>query len=402
MARLFNGEVVLVQGGMNIVGGVQHIRDAILAEVQGVAGPEVAEALRAAGLVNLHKVLTAKQLNTLHGRVTPIMVERSPAVTEALTRTLFGRRKFWINRNVALRFLTPNTMMKDNYELLKRKTGKLVQHGPHHDYWQGVALNALNLWIAIERVDRGNAMIINAERWGDILPRDGEHVSHDQKLGVPIVTACDAGDIILFHSQHLHGGILNRTDETRIVISTRVAMSAPMHPRLGGGTVYVPAFIVRGGSKRLAAAFALLERLRPINLLRRIEMHIVRRRGKGRPGDENLRVRLFDGVLKRHWFPRIADHGIAPDATDEPPPRTALDGQIIAIGKNRIRVTSQGRTFELSRRCTHQGGDMACGYLREGKIHCPLHDQPFDLETGQAEGPGAGLAPLKVHETADV
>ncbi len=51
MARLFNGEVVLVQGGMNIVGGVQPIRDAILAEVQEVAGPEAAQTLRAAGLV---------------------------------------------------------------------------------------------------------------------------------------------------------------------------------------------------------------------------------------------------------------------------------------------------------------------------------------------------------------
>ena len=86
MARLFNGEVVLVQGGMNIVGGVQPIRDAILAEVQEVAGPEAAQTLRAAGLVNLHKVLSAKQLNTLHGRVTPIMVERSRAITEALAR----------------------------------------------------------------------------------------------------------------------------------------------------------------------------------------------------------------------------------------------------------------------------------------------------------------------------
>jgi nitrite reductase/ring-hydroxylating ferredoxin subunit len=45
---------------------------------------------------------------------------------------------------------------------------------------------------------------------------------------------------------------------------------------------------------------------------------------------------------------------------------------------------SEEEVVALSRRCPHQGGDLATGFVEDGKIVCPWHNIPFDARTGES------------------
>ena len=42
-----------------------------------------------------------------------------------------------------------------------------------------------------------------------------------------------------------------------------------------------------------------------------------------------------------------------------------------------------GEVFALDDACPHRGGSLACGEVRGGVVHCPVHAWPFDLRTGR-------------------
>ena len=377
--RLLRGEVLLVRGGAGA--GLSELLTAVWSAIEAEIGPQRTADLRARGLGSLHEAITIDELDRIHTELTNRLQPLCLGFTEAFTRRLFNRRRFWVNLNAVMRFYLPNAVMQKSYGQLKKKHGKLVQHGPHYDYWQGVALNALNIWIALDDVEAGNGMAIWTREWGSVLPRGLAHVRNDQRLHAPLEIVCQAGDIVLFHSQHLHGGILNRTGKTRSVLTTRVVLEPPRHPRLGTTLTYYPAWLIRRGVRGATRAVMLLDRVRPANLLRAYEQKV----GKGAPGHEERRVEWLDGLLGKHWFAAVESRGI-----DSVPPNPGIE----IVDDRFIKVTVDGEAFVVSRLCPHQGGDLACGHVRDGLIYCPLHNQPFDPRTGEAVGPGAGLRPL--------
>ncbi|MEG9438359.1 MBL fold metallo-hydrolase [Edaphobacter sp. HDX4] len=51
--------------------------------------------------------------------------------------------------------------------------------------------------------------------------------------------------------------------------------------------------------------------------------------------------------------------------------------------EERILVEAQGQTFSVRRYCPHQGGDLACGWVDQGRfLTCPRHRWQFDLFRG--------------------
>lgn len=51
--------------------------------------------------------------------------------------------------------------------------------------------------------------------------------------------------------------------------------------------------------------------------------------------------------------------------------------------EERILVEAQGQTFSVRRYCPHQGGDLACGWVDQGRfLTCPRHRWQFDLLSG--------------------
>ena len=83
------------------------------------------------------------------------------------------------------------------------------------------------------------------------------------------------------------------------------------------------------------------------------------------------------------------------DATEVPDPGKTLvevEGEMIAL------FHVGGQWFAIDDVCTHDGGPLADGELRDHKIACPRHGAKFDIRTGAALTMPA-VRPTRAHET---
>jgi metal-sulfur cluster biosynthetic enzyme/nitrite reductase/ring-hydroxylating ferredoxin subunit len=76
-----------------------------------------------------------------------------------------------------------------------------------------------------------------------------------------------------------------------------------------------------------------------------------------------------------HAFERVIDVGEVPD-----PGKTLVEveGEMVAL------FHVGGQWFAIDDVCTHDGGPLADGELRDHKIACPRHGAKFDIRTGAA------------------
>jgi len=77
----------------------------------------------------------------------------------------------------------------------------------------------------------------------------------------------------------------------------------------------------------------------------------------------------------------MADFQRAADVTEIPDPGKTLveiDGEMVAL------FHVDGQFYALDDVCTHDGGPLADGELRDHKISCPRHGAKFDIRTGAA------------------
>jgi nitrite reductase/ring-hydroxylating ferredoxin subunit len=67
-----------------------------------------------------------------------------------------------------------------------------------------------------------------------------------------------------------------------------------------------------------------------------------------------------------------------------------FDSSSVALGEVRplTKDYCAGRTeegvFVFGRRCPHEGGDLAAGYIEGGVVRCPKHDLAIDVRTGES------------------
>jgi metal-sulfur cluster biosynthetic enzyme/nitrite reductase/ring-hydroxylating ferredoxin subunit len=90
-----------------------------------------------------------------------------------------------------------------------------------------------------------------------------------------------------------------------------------------------------------------------------------------------------------HEFERVIHVGEVPD-----PGKTLVEveGEMIAL------FHVGGQWFAIDDVCTHDGGPLADGELRDHKIACPRHGAKFDIRTGAALTMPA-VRPTRAHET---
>jgi UDP-MurNAc hydroxylase len=62
--------------------------------------------------------------------------------------------------------------------------------------------------------------------------------------------------------------------------------------------------------------------------------------------------------------------------------KQTLSESLGGVASDRFEVTSDGRRFELDRRCPHQGADLSHGSFEDGCVVCPRHGWRFDLSNG--------------------
>ena len=57
-------------------------------------------------------------------------------------------------------------------------------------------------------------------------------------------------------------------------------------------------------------------------------------------------------------------------------------GEVRGVSASLCVVRTERGVFALSRRCPHEGADLAYGLVRDGRLRCPWHNLPIDPETG--------------------
>jgi len=62
----------------------------------------------------------------------------------------------------------------------------------------------------------------------------------------------------------------------------------------------------------------------------------------------------------------------------------------VVVGERQVLVVNvAGELFAVDGICSHQYAELYDGYLRGGRITCPLHTSTFDVRTGEPLGPPA-------------
>jgi len=77
----------------------------------------------------------------------------------------------------------------------------------------------------------------------------------------------------------------------------------------------------------------------------------------------------------------MADFKRVAKASDIPPGRV----RVVAVAGKRLAVCNVDGTFyAVDDVCTHDGGPLGEGALRDGRIECPRHGALFDVRSGGA------------------
>ncbi|NWG45403.1 MAG: Rieske 2Fe-2S domain-containing protein [Alphaproteobacteria bacterium] len=380
IAETLKGEVFVLRGGLQAYGLLEPLREATLKAIAASVGQEAADRAAREGFQHIHNWVSPKDI---------------PEMTEAVYRAIEPLAQRFLIDYVSKAFPdagtlyyeeTPNVRFHIPYDIARahandfksfseaRGEGKITAHGPHRDSWLDCPSNGVNLWFAIGPVRRGNGLTVYARNYGGTFKyKASGDIAEGESLSPPETFDLEPGDCILFHTDQVHGSELNRINETRFVISFRMAFEKPHFPNRHFHR-YVRADLVDSPLSFLAAAPAMLQPSYVRSLIQRAQEKLV-----GRPPDAPAAPPEMIGVE--------ANGLVTVDLAKVPV------GSVRGLTKTLcVARLSETDIVAVSRRCPHAGGDLANGWAEHGKIVCPWHNLPFDPATGRS--PCSTLPPL--------
>ena len=395
--------------------GFAGMRERVVGEivdaVAHVKGPDAAARIRSEGVQHLHEVIDAREVTPLRDRVLDALRTPLLEMSVAVGRHVLGwKGDFYVDDYLILRINFPFEIARQTdraaenpgvgrlsasvRDLFKaRKTIDPVYdpksyhrnlppaawaHGPHCDSWAGHSRDGRNIWWAIGPVPADAGMVLYPELSDVDLPPDPRtlYVKAGVPLPPPTAVPLEAGEMLVFDPEVLHGTHLNTTSDTRVALSMRLNASRP---------VFDPGcFYAREFWRRAADIEAGVERV----------LHLPREENLGPPAPART------PAATAH-LPVVA--GIV-DAADGAI-RASLDG---AAAAPRVVVDADGTRVMLVRTarglraydaaCPHYGLDLADGGMDAGKIYCPGCALAFDLDTGRS---ACASLTLPVHDVRE-
>lgn len=382
-ARLLRGEVIVLRGCMQAIGLFDALRDTSLSGIRRGAGDAVAERVEREGFESLHRILGADQLPPVTEAVYDAVAKAAPGWLDAILRGALGvTRPFYFERQPNVRFLLPYETAVAHQAAYREFAkshgeGKITPHGPHRDSWLDCPTNAVNVWIAVGRVRRGNGLSIFPDAYDKELPhtRKGE-ITREVAPGAPITFDLAPGDALLFHGDQLHGTELNWTDETRHVVSFRLTLERPHFRDL---QYHHYAWSAWKGSPLLAELPASLSWKWLATRLRFLGRKLAGRGGAAAPEPRPAR----GGATEEGDFVEL-------EASEIPV------GGIHPVSSRVCATRSEdGRVLAFARSCPHEGADLAKGHVSDNHLVCPWHNLKFDLASGAS--PCKALRELRRH-----
>ena len=382
--RIVAGEVFVFREALQAFDCYDMLEEASLKGIAKFAGQDVADRAKSEGFHRIHEWIDAGDIPALTDTV---YAEALPLADTFLRRFMHGAfpgtTEFYYEPQPNVRFHIPYDLAaahRKKYDEFAKThgQGKVVAHGPHRDSWLDCASNGLNLWFAMGRVRVGNGLTIySIDNKGTFKYKRSGDIQDGEKLHKATTFDLEPGDVIMFHTDTLHGSELNRIDETRFVISCRLSVEKPEFPNLH----YQP-YVYSGWTKSSV--------LKPL-----AEVPALAQPSYVTSTIERLRNKVLPSMRPPEPEPnKVPTVGEKNGDLFEVPLDDVPVGEIKALsGAFCVARLSETEVVALTRRCPHAAGDIVNGWIDGGNVVCPWHNLPFNPETGRS--PCKSLAPLK-------
>ncbi|MBK5294030.1 MAG: Rieske 2Fe-2S domain-containing protein [Acidobacteriia bacterium] len=389
VGRILRGEIFVLRGGLQRLGLFDALVQASLEGIGRAAGDDIARKVEQGGFERVHEWVEPADIPALTDAVYRIMVPLAHGCIRRFASIFFpDSGSYYYERNPNVRFHIPYDLAEAHRQQFdrfarQRGEGKISAHGPHRDAWVDCPSNAINVWIAMGPVQPGNGLSIFAKEYHNSFAFKDGYLSSRAALHRPLNFSLQPGDILVFHGNHLHASELNQTGATRYVISYRITFGKP-HYAHGHYHHYLHAGLAESRWSWLAGLPQNLQRSFFSYQIRRLLNKISVRRGMS-GADNPAAATPYKNESKTEDLPGD-DDSIALAGFPVGAIRAISKGACLArLGENEFAA--------VSRRCPHRGGDLAEGWLADGKLVCPLHNLAFDPQTGAS--PCTSLKPLR-------
>jgi nitrite reductase/ring-hydroxylating ferredoxin subunit len=384
-----------VDGGSHMI---ELVLDEIIAAVAKIRGPAAAQALRELGIQDIHEVISAREVSALRDYVLDRL--RQPLLTLAV---LVGRHvlgwanDFYVDDYLILRINLPYKLARFADSSAENPgTGRLSDsvreifrgrrtidpvydpksyhrghppaawaHGPHLDSWTGHSRHGHNIWWAISDVPSRSGIVLYPELANKILPYDRRtlYIKAGYQLPKPTYAPLQAGEMLVFDPEVLHGTHLNTTNKTRVAVSLRLNRSKP---KFDPSCFYAREFWRRASD---------------IEAGKDEVLHLCR--------EDNLESSLHLKPIEQPTsLPEVAgrfdqESGIVYAMLNEE--SVAMERLIVNAGPHRIiAVRTRQGLKAYSAACPHYGVDLADGGSDETATYCPACAIGFELDTGRS------------------
>lgn len=370
--RVNNGELVIWRRGMQDLGVMNQAVDLVIDSVRQVSGAQAADEVSQHGVESIHRHIALDDVEAVYKAARVVLAEKMPAITAETFRRLGVDSEFYVHDASLIRLMMPYDVMKSKQQEFKKHLGKLTLHGPHHDHYQNVPVNAINTWTAIGRVDADNGMLIYPEIWGKNLPMENDEIRSDQYLGKPVAIEMEPGDILIFHSNHMHASRINATQETRVVLTNRICLDKPDYPDSARPQKYF-----------LSSAFPANPDMTGIFSQKGFVGN------KGKTLNTGLSRALHKVATKVGFDFRKMPEETCNTINLTPVPRDELErvlseGDLVVVDDKTCAAKVDGEVIAFRRQCPHQGADLALGFIEDGKVFCPYHGLRICLKSGES------------------
>lgn len=373
-ARVLGGEVFVVRGALQAFGLMDMMVEASLRGITKSVGAEAAARAQREGFNHIHEWVSPGDIPKMTDAVYD---EVEPLAPEFLRRFMGGAfpdvTSFYYEQKPNVRFHIPYDLARAHQAAFKdfakqHGQGKIAAHGPHRDSWLDCPSNGMNLWFAIGRIRPGNGMTVYPKDYqgSHAYQRSGD-IADGEKLHGTWTFDLNPGDVILFHTDHVHGSELNRTRETRFAISYRLSVDKPVFPNL-----HHHSYIHSGWNDSVLKPLAHIPAMAQPSYARSFA--------------ERVRNRLFPTLRPGEAAPKPPETiGTKVGEMIEVPladvPVGEIRGLTAALCVARL---SETEVVALTRRCPHAGGDIANGWVDGDTVVCPWHNLPFDTASGRS------------------
>jgi len=386
----------------------------ILDGVGTVCGEGAQRALRVNGVSALHEVVDACDVSALRDRVLEALRPDLLAMAVAVGRRVLGwRDDFYVDDYLILRVNFPYEIARhadanaenpglgrvspsmrdaardrrvidqvfDPKGYHKGHPPAAWAHGPHLDSWAGHSKDGRNIWWAIGDVPAEAGMVLYPELAGMDLPVDPRslYLQSGYALPKPTYVPLDAGDMLVFDPEILHGTHLNLTDKTRVAVSLRLNAR---QPTFDPDCFYAREFW-RRASDIEAGDYSAVYHLKR-------EAHLA----SAAPPSAAPRPRRT--TLLALQPPDAGGSVLVGDASSVP------EGGRLSVqwaGRAAVIVRRNGQLTAFDAACPHYGACLADGAADQGTMYCPACGVGFDVSSGCSATPSLTLRRLAVRES---